>query len=90
MKNNYAAKILVYFLFPIFFISGCAGVNTEFSCNASAGDRCIPVEQVNKQAINGEYSENNKPKKNITRVWFASYTDQDGTYHRGTYLNINE
>ncbi|NDH09339.1 MAG: hypothetical protein EBY16_06980 [Gammaproteobacteria bacterium] len=27
-------------------LSGCAPINTEFSCNATAGDKCLSIEEV--------------------------------------------
>lgn len=29
-----------------FAISGCSPMNSEFSCNATAGDSCMTIEQV--------------------------------------------
>jgi len=34
---------------------GCAGMNSEFGCNARAGDSCTPVSVVNKNAEMGRY-----------------------------------
>lgn len=38
------------------FLSGCAGMNTKFGCNAVAGDSCTPVSVVNRQAEAGDYN----------------------------------
>jgi hypothetical protein len=27
-------------------LSGCSPINTEFSCNATAGDKCLSIEEV--------------------------------------------
>jgi hypothetical protein len=29
-----------------FLMSGCSPMNSEFSCNATAGDSCLTIEQV--------------------------------------------
>lgn len=33
-------------LIILFALSGCAPINTEFSCNKTAGDSCLTIEQV--------------------------------------------
>jgi hypothetical protein len=32
----------------VIVLSGCAPINTEFSCNATAGDQCLSIEEVNE------------------------------------------
>lgn len=36
-------------------LSGCSPINTEFSCNATAGDKCLSIEEV--------YALSERPKK---------------------------
>lgn len=31
-------------------LSGCAGTNTEFECNATTSDTCMTMEQANEKA----------------------------------------
>lgn len=33
-------------------LSGCAGTNTEFECNATTSDTCMTMEQANEKAKN--------------------------------------
>lgn len=40
-------------------LSACAPINTEFSCNATAGDKCMSIEEV--------YALSERPKKHIKR-----------------------
>ena len=36
-------------------LTGCAGMNSSFGCNARAGDSCTPVSKVNQNAEAGTY-----------------------------------
>lgn len=36
-------------------LTGCAGMNSKFGCNAVAGDSCTPVSVVNQKANAGDY-----------------------------------
>ena len=36
-------------------LTGCAGMNSKFGCNAVAGDSCTPVSIVNQKANAGDY-----------------------------------
>ena len=36
-------------------LTGCAGMNSKFGCNAVAGDSCTPVSVVNRNAAAGDY-----------------------------------
>lgn len=35
------------FLFLMPILTACAPINTKFTCNATAGDRCLSIEEVN-------------------------------------------
>jgi conjugal transfer pilus assembly protein TraV len=39
-------KILMISMTLSGLMTGCAPINTEFSCNATAGDRCLSIEEV--------------------------------------------
>ena len=54
-KNS---KFILSFLLIVAFgcLSGCAGMNTKFGCNAVAGDSCTPVSVVNRNAEVGDYN----------------------------------
>jgi len=40
-------------------LSGCSPINTEFSCNATAGDKCLSIEEV--------YALSERPKKDVRK-----------------------
>ncbi len=42
-------------------LSGCAGTNTEFECNATTSDTCMTMEQANEKAKKLEQSSEAKP-----------------------------
>lgn len=38
--------LLITMAIFMFGLSGCSPINTEFSCNATAGDKCLSIEEV--------------------------------------------
>lgn len=42
-----------------FILSGCAGLNSDFSCNETATGSCITVEQANEKAKNKLFTPKN-------------------------------
>ncbi|OGV51935.1 MAG: hypothetical protein A3F46_05715 [Legionellales bacterium RIFCSPHIGHO2_12_FULL_42_9] len=77
--------------------SACAPINTQFSCNATAGDRCLSIEEVNAMT---EVNEVKKPIQvgrisakqtrlthNSTQtIWIAPWTDEKGVLHTNDTL----
>ena len=77
--------------------SACAPINTQFSCNATAGDRCLSIEEVNAMT---EVDEVKKPiqvrriPKRHARlahhatqtIWIAPWTDEKGILHTNDTL----
>ena len=81
--------------------SACAPINTQFSCNATAGDRCLSIEEVNAMT---EVDEVKKPvnikqiparRKANTKharlahtqtIWMAPWTDEKGARHTNDTL----
>ena len=49
-------------------LSGCAGTNTEFECNATTSDTCMTMEQANEKAKKLEQSSEAKPVAEIGRA----------------------
>jgi conjugal transfer pilus assembly protein TraV len=39
-------KITMLILSLVFILTGCSTVNSSFSCNKTAGDTCLTIEQV--------------------------------------------
>lgn len=46
---------IVPVLIALGLLSGCAGMNGDFGCHATAGSGCTPVSQVNAQAQAGDF-----------------------------------
>ena len=76
--------------------SACAPINTQFSCNATAGDRCLSIEEVNAMT---EIDEVKKPihVKRISNqdharlahtqtIWIAPWIDEKGFRHTNDTL----
>jgi conjugal transfer pilus assembly protein TraV len=49
------------------FLAGCAPVNTQFSCNATASDRCLSIEEVDAMTQSG--SINTPHKRPMSHRW---------------------
>lgn len=58
--------LIISLLILMMGLSGCAPINTEFSCNATAGDKCLSIEEV--------YALSERPKKHIKRPVVACRT----------------
>jgi conjugal transfer pilus assembly protein TraV len=54
-KTTYKFSLVSILLIALSSLGGCAGMNSEFACNARAGDSCTPVSVVNKNAEAGRY-----------------------------------
>ena len=52
-------KKLFFISLEVTLLAACAPINTEFSCNATAGDKCMSIEEV--------YALSERPKKHIKR-----------------------
>ena len=73
-------------------LSACAPINTQFSCNQTAGDHCLSIEEVNAMTahvdkdvpLSGvECATCNDTKQ---AIWFAPWKAQDGSLHPGEVL----
>lgn len=96
MKNILFISIIL----SVLGTSGCTGVNSEFSCNATASDTCAPIEKINDHAnhgLYGSYRNNTETKKssykekveNTKKVWIAATIDDNGVYHQGKFMSLN-
>ena len=75
--------------------SACAPINTQFSCNATADDRCLSIEEVNAMT---EVDEAKKPihvrriharharLAHTQTIWIAPWTDEKGIRHTNDTL----
>ena len=50
----------------ILLLSACSPLNTQFSCNATAGDRCLSIEEVNAMTESHEEHQGVWRKRVIT------------------------
>lgn len=55
IKKYFKLSTIVSLLTFVALLSGCAGMNGKFDCNATAGDSCTPVSIVNRNAQAGDY-----------------------------------
>lgn len=63
-------RIAIPVLLSVFFLSSCAPINTQFSCNATASDRCLSIEEVDAMT---QSSPSNAPhRKPVLRRWNPS------------------
>lgn len=77
-------------------------MNSEFSCNATAGDRCLSIEEVNAMTeveppIRRPYSAPIPTRaplrraENAQTIWIAPWTDEKGQIHNnGTLFARND
>ena|SRR3990167_6761354 len=54
IKKIYQLRI-IFIAISFLGLAGCAGMNSNFGCNARAGDSCTPVSKVNQNAQAGDY-----------------------------------
>ena len=81
--------------------SACAPINTQFSCNATAGDRCLSIEEVNAMTEVDEVkkpihvrriparrvlSPNHAHLARTQTIWIAPWTDEQGMRHTNDTL----
>lgn len=75
------------------FLTGCAGMHSDFSCNATANEGCTPVDLVNDQAEYGVFDKRKaqdnelfRKNENVQRIWIAPFRDEAGNYHGSSYV----
>lgn len=51
----------MFLLGSVMLLNACAPMNTEFSCNATAGDKCINVEEADQMSKEGITLDNLPP-----------------------------
>ena len=63
-------------------LSACAPINTQFSCNETAGDHCLSIEEVNAMT-------EPKVQTHERAIWLAPWADKDGRLHENDTLLIH-
>lgn len=82
----------------VFLLNSCA---STFSCNATAGDKCLDVDQVDKMSQDGTTLETLEQSSSTSkvepvnfnaqggeRIWIAPYTDANGQYHAASFVYL--
>ena len=79
-------------LFGALTLSACAPINTDFSCNVTAGDKCMSIEEVNAMT-EGHSTEAHRIKSSSKHksqrygqeatqaIWLAPWVDSTGSLH---------
>lgn len=70
-------------IFGLSLLVGCAPINTNFSCNATAGDRCLSIEEVD--AMTQPTSTTTKPHRLSSHRWDPAEMKAD---NRSSQLNM--
>lgn len=79
-------------------VVSCSSMNSKFSCNLTAGDSCMSIDEVNAltegKTIHIIRKTQIAPspviKTQIRRVWIAPFIDSRGIKHEGTWMNVPE
>jgi conjugal transfer pilus assembly protein TraV len=89
----------ILILLGVVVLSGCSSMNSKFSCNVTAGDSCLSMDDVNAM------TENQAPirarpipqnqhhpllKAQVKRVWIAPWSDSKGVKHQGELVYVPE
>lgn len=92
---NFKSILILPFVFIA--LSGCSSMNSKFSCNMTAGDGCMTMEDINALT---EGRKPQRPVERITkekqrfikaetkRIWVAPWTDDKGISHQGKLVYI--
>lgn len=89
----------------LILLNGCAPMNTHFSCNATAEDKCLSIEEVNAMTEAVERHEHRdrgkmsaQPQRGMQQqhaannphvIWMAPWTDAKGHRHEHDLLTTS-
>lgn len=84
--------IKLSFLLSAISLCSCAPINTDFSCNVTAGDKCMSIEEVNAMTESkGVEPRHIKHPSKLYRqrashdatqtIWLAPWVDANGALH---------
>lgn len=88
-------KRLIPFCIISLFLAACAPINTQFSCNETAGDRCLSIEEVNAMTEAADSrvghakpiaGRNGRSSDNTRAIWVAPWIDKQGVKHKNDVL----
>lgn len=92
-------KIAIFSLLAtVCLMSACSTGNSRFSCNATAGDSCLSMDDVNAMTEGKPIriirkTQAKRPvllKTKIQRVWMAPFVDNQGVKHPGEVVFVPE
>lgn len=89
---------LISILLSTSLVTSCSSMNSSFSCNLTAGDSCMTMEEVNAltegKTIHIIRKIQIAPapvlKTQNRRIWIAPYIDSKGIKHDGAWMNVPE
>lgn len=73
---------LMSFVLACGWLSACAPINTHFSCNETAGDKCLSIEEVNAMTE----PRDEKRIASTRTIWLSPWKDQAGIVHENDTL----
>lgn len=59
-------------------LSGCAGTNSDFECDATTSDTCMTMEQANEKAKNWSSPQKQSRLRHHCRAWLKGTSDHVG------------
>lgn len=89
----------VLILLVVGALSACSSMNSKFSCNVTAGDSCLSMDDVNAMTENPAPIRARPIPKNqhhpllkaqVKRVWIAPWSDSKGVKHQGELVYVPE
>lgn len=90
---------LLFLLIVLGSLTACSSMNSKFSCNATAGDGCMSLDDVNamtegKPLTSPSPQVPKRPhslmKADVKRIWIAPWSDGKGTKHQGELVFVPE
>lgn len=78
-------------------LSACSSMNSNFSCNATAGDNCLSLDEVNAMTEKNSMRAAPMDEERVTsskarerRVYIAPWKDSKGVKHKGALVYVPE
>ena len=77
---------ILYLALTAGFLASCSPINTQFSCNETAGDRCLSIEEVyamtevQRPSLNKHHN-NRRQHQAAQTIWFSPWKDSQGQWH---------
>jgi len=81
----------------VMLVTSCATMNNDFSCNLTASDRCLNLDEVNAMTEDKDMQVSSKIAQNRhasaapekgRKIWIAPWKEANGLSHGGEYVYI--